>query len=107
MRAGDYRNPVEIHGKTQTPDGMGGFTEAWAKITNGDDWVKIWTMSGPERMEAMQNDLRLEFEASMRYRSDLTEQHRIYYRGVYYEIMKLVNEGFWDIRWKFFAKAVI
>lgn len=107
MRAGDYRHPIEIHGKAPTPDGMGGFTEAWAKITNGDDWMKIWTMSGPERMEAMQNDLRLEFEGSMRYRSDLTEQHRIYYNSTYYEIVGLVNEGLRNITWKFHARAVI
>jgi SPP1 family predicted phage head-tail adaptor len=86
---------------------MGHAAESWAKIDNGDDWMRIWTLRGEERLEALQNNQRIEFEGSIRYRADLTERHRIYYSSTYYQLEGLVNVGMRNIELRFMAKAVI
>ena len=66
--ARQLRQRIKIQSKTQTADGMGGFTEAWSA---GDDVWAMWKpMSGSERVRAMGIAPTLAVKAVIRFRGD-------------------------------------
>jgi SPP1 family predicted phage head-tail adaptor len=87
MRAGQLRNQIEIHRPVETADGLGGYTRSWVKIANGDAWAQIHGLRGQERIEAMQNDQRLDAIIRMRFRDDIRPEYRIVHGNQVYEIV--------------------
>ena len=77
-RAGQLREWVTIQALTTSPDGQGGFTEAWGDIgTTPNVFARVQPLSGAERVAAMQIDARASHSVTVRYRSDITTAHRI------------------------------
>lgn len=107
MRAGQLRNPIEIHARSVTADGLGGQSETWAKIANGDDWAQIHGLRGQERIEALRVDQRLDAIIRMRYRSDVNETMRIVHGKQVYEIVSLINVDLRNVMLEITAREVI
>jgi SPP1 family predicted phage head-tail adaptor len=85
------RHRVTIEEVTQATDGQGGFTETWAEI--GKAWADIKPMKAYERFQAAQFEVPVSHKITMRYRSDLTEKHRLIYDSRVLEIKGIINEN--------------
>lgn len=88
--ARQLRNRIKIQTKTQTADGLGGWTEEWSA---GDDVWAIWQpQSGSERVRAMGIEPTLSIKAVIRFRGDAngapyySAADRVTYRGRTYNI---------------------
>lgn len=80
---------IAIERKTLTPDALGGFTEIWSQ--HALPWAHIKPMTGRELLHADKIDARAASRFIIRYRSDLSEDDRISYRGDLYNIRSIVN----------------
>lgn len=80
MKSGDLRHTIAIQEQTDTADGMGGFTTAWADVS-GMESVRaaIWPVRGNEQMEAMKLELKSTYKIRIRYRAGITSKNRIYW----------------------------
>lgn len=82
---GKANRRVTIQAKTQTRGASGGFVDTWT--TAWSTWAELVSMTSSEarRLLAQRSDATIVFR--MRYRSDLTALHRVYYSGKYYNIL--------------------
>ena len=62
IRSGDLRHAITIEEKTQTADGMGGFTETWSRLY--PTRAAIWPMKANEVLD----NLKLELQVNHRIR---------------------------------------
>lgn len=91
--ARQLRHRIKIQSKTQTADGMGGFTEAWS--AGNDVWAMWQPMSGSERVKAMGIEPTLAVKAVIRFRGDdngapyYSAADRVIYRGRTYNIKSI------------------
>lgn len=93
--ARQLRQRVTIQRKTQTADGMGGWTEAWS---TGDDVWALWQpKSGSERVRAMGLSTDVSVKAVIRFRGDAngapyySAADRLSYRGRTYNITAVID----------------
>lgn len=93
--ARQLRQRITIQSKTQTTDGMGGFTEVWSA---GDEVWAMWTtMSGSERVRAMGIEPTLSIKAVIRFRGNAdgapyySAADRVIYRGRKYNIRSIAD----------------
>ena len=94
VRSGKLRHVIEIQEATDTPDGMGGFTKAWAAVTGMDKIrASIWPVRGQERVEAMKLELKSVFKIRMRYRDGVDSKNRIYWpdKAKTFNIIEVAN----------------
>ena len=90
-QAGQLDQRIQLQSKTRTADGVGGATTAWA--TYATVWAHIRPLSGRERENAMRTEGKADYLVVLRYRSDITETHRILWRGRYLNIRFPKNMG--------------
>lgn len=98
ISAGKLRSKITIERVTQTADGEGGFTDAWAADPSGGVWAMVKPVTGMERFFAdrVQPGNRVRFV--VRFRGDsngapyYSASDRIVYKGRTYGI-----EGVTDI----------
>lgn len=81
---------VSLQVVTQTPDGQGGYTEAWVTVANV--WADIVPVSGYERMEAMKLESPLSHKVTLRYYPGITTKHRILWEGRVLQIKEVINK---------------
>ena len=80
MRAGELRHRVAIQEQTDTSDGMGGYTTAWADVQGMDsEPAAIWPLRSNERIDAMKLESNITCKIRIRYRSGITSKNRIYW----------------------------
>ena len=78
MRSGGLRHRVDIQEQTQTSDGMGGFSTAWASVTGmGSVPAKIMPLSSKEQLDAMKLESMITNKIRIRYRAGITSANRI------------------------------
>ena len=80
MKAGGLRHRVDIQQKTQTANGMGGFSTTWTSVTGlGSVPAAIWPLSSKEQLDAMKLESVITNKIRIRYRAGITAANRIVY----------------------------
>jgi len=74
IQAGRLRERVTIQATTRTPDGGGGFTEAWGDVATV--WARVEALTGTEAWRAMQVASSVSHRITIRQR-DVRPQQRI------------------------------
>jgi SPP1 family predicted phage head-tail adaptor len=94
MRSGELRHTVAIQEQTDTPDGMGGYTTAWANVTGmGAVPAAIWPLKSVEKIEAMKLEHTVTHKIRIRYRSGISTKNRIYWsdKSRVFNIISILN----------------
>ena len=65
MRSGDLRHKITIQERTQTSDGMGGFSEVWSDLY--PTRAAIWPMKANEILDAMKLELQVDHKIRIRH----------------------------------------
>ncbi|MEM9550011.1 MAG: phage head closure protein [Pseudomonadota bacterium] len=64
MKSPRLTRPLELESRVTTPDGAGGFTDAWATL--GTLWAEVNARSGTERREAGQAVSSMSYRITVR-----------------------------------------
>lgn len=97
MQAGNLDQRVTLQRRTRTPDGMGGFTEAWADLATV--WAQVLPLRGSEKWEAMRVSPDDRMKIRIRWRGDAngqpyyTSADRLVWRGRTYNIESVLPWG--------------
>lgn len=75
---------ITLQAQTATPDGIGGVTQGW--VTIGTVWARAGAVRASEAMAEGRMNAEAQVRFTIRARGDLTERHRIIWRGVAYNI---------------------
>ena len=84
MNPGILRSRIIIEEKAIADNGFGGHTETWSTLATV--WAKVEHLSGRELQLAQLVGPDIFYEITIRYRSDVTTNHRINYSGRYFNI---------------------
>lgn len=99
MSIGALRHRVTIEAENASPDGAGGLTDPWANpIQVATVWAEITPLTGDERLQAMRLEDRVSHRIRIRYRADVTAQHRLRLGTRIFNIRSVINESERD-RW--------
>jgi SPP1 family predicted phage head-tail adaptor len=91
MRAGNLRHIIDIQDTSMVSDGMGGWVETWATISNGANLrAAIWPLRGSERIEAMKVEVAISHKIRIRYHSGITAEMRIKHGTRYFNIKSII-----------------
>lgn len=96
MKIADLRHQIILQEKVQTPDGMGGHTEAWS--TKYETWAAIWPVSAKETRENMRVEANVSHNIRIRFRPGVTSSMIIIFGTRTFEIKGIVNVGERNIR---------
>ena len=96
--AGMLRTPCQFQRKTRTPDGAGGWSEAWTNIAGAATRCSFKALSGGERFQAQRAETTTRNRIVVRYFSDLTGADRVVIAGRRYEIT-FINDVELRNRW--------
>lgn len=89
MNAGTLRQRVTLRANTETPDGMGGYTETPTDITGIP--AEIEPLEGHEQMIAMQTGMKRPHRITMRYRAGMTGAQTLIYGARTFDIKSVVD----------------
>ena len=87
---GKLNKRITLQYKTQTADGMGGFTEVWTSIIP-DIWAAIWPVSAKEMVSADKTTMTVTHRIRIRYRSTISGSWRVKFGTRYFAITGIVN----------------
>jgi SPP1 family predicted phage head-tail adaptor len=90
------REPITVERMTRTPDGAGGFTEAWAAVSGAPTRAMVKAMSGGERWASDRVEATSTHRIVTRYVDGLLESDRIIIRSRSYNIRFINNVDFDD-----------
>jgi len=94
LSIGALRHRVTIEAENASPDGAGGLTDPWANPTQvATVWAEITPLSGSEQLRAMRLEERVSHRIRMRYRTDVTPQHRMRLGIRQFNVRSVLNEG--------------
>uniref|UniRef100_A0A6M3K9C6 Putative head-tail joining protein n=1 Tax=viral metagenome TaxID=1070528 RepID=A0A6M3K9C6_9ZZZZ len=94
MRSGQLRHMIAIQEQTDTADGMGGYTTAWADVSGMSSVpAAIWPLKSAERIDAMKLEHEVTHRIRIRYRSGVTTKMRIYWsdKTKTFNIVSIIN----------------
>lgn len=77
--AGELDERVAIQARSRTPDGAGGYSEAWSTVATV--WARVRPLSGRERLLGEQLEAPRNYRVTIRRRA-VTADHRLLWRGV-------------------------
>lgn len=83
------RKRLILQAETQTPDGQGGFTTAWAD--EATIFASLDPAKGYERYQGMQTQTPLSHKVTTRYRSGITTAKRLKYGTRVFGIKEVLN----------------
>ena len=89
MRAGALKHKITIQEKTQTSDGMGGYTETWKELYTV--WAAIWPVSGREYIATGRKEGEVTHRIQIRYREGIMPSHRVLYGSRVFDIRAVLN----------------
>jgi len=105
MHAGLLTVPIRIEKRTDTADGMGGYTIAWSGDPAGVVYARVQNLTGSERWEAMRTMSSNLIRATIRFRGNANGapywsagEHRVLIRGRYYNIIAIQDKDF-ESKW--------
>lgn len=84
LTPGKLRHTIELQAQTETPDGFGGVTLAWATYAMPKAYIKA--LGGTQRIMAEGLANPVQFRAFIRYRADVLPAHRALYDGRLFDI---------------------
>ncbi len=85
---GDLTEYVEVQAESRTPNGQGGYTTSWTKLSGraGNEWANIRGLSGDEALQAgVQRSVQV-WRVIVPRRADITPKHRIIWEGLTLDI---------------------
>lgn len=84
---GDMRERVELFSRAMTEPvfGTASFTELYTSL--GTVWAKVETIIGEERFDDVAPENKPTDTFTIRFRSDVTTETRLLYKGDYYQII--------------------
>lgn len=97
--AGQLREVVSIEAKTRTPDGMGGFTEAWAAVSGAPTRAMITAAPGSGRFGFMRQVPGNTYKMVTRGFANGTAAQRVIWKGREYGVLGVVDpdgRGVWS-----------
>ena len=106
MRAGTLRHTIAIQEKTQTDDGMSGFTESWSDVSGmGSIPAAVWPLKSIEHLDAMKLEHQVTHRIRIRYRSGIDTSMRIYWsdKSKTFNIISIINPDERNIMLEFLA----
>lgn len=89
--SGMLRTVCQFQRKARTPDGAGGFTEAWANLAGAATRCQFKALSGGERWMAQRVEATTRNRIVCRYFSGLLEADRVVIGGRAYNIRFINN----------------
>ncbi len=89
MNPGDLRHRLTIQSKTETADGIGGFSEAWGTFANV--WGAVWPTSAKELVQNQQLQGQVTHRVRIRYLAGVTTSMRILLGARVLNILSIVN----------------
>lgn len=89
MRTGEFRHRIALQSATQTDDGMGGFTEAWA--TEETVWAAIWPLKGSTLIDSLKLETTITHRIVIRYKSGIQPYWRVLYGTRVFTIDSIIN----------------
>lgn len=84
--SGILREPVEFQERTRTPDGAGGFTEAWSAVTDAPEFCMVRQLSSGEQWSSQRTEGRSTHMIVVRYSDAVNETQRAVIRGREYNL---------------------
>jgi len=89
---GELKKRITVQEVVETPDGGGGFTDAWQSIsTNPDLYASITPLSSGESLKFHQLENSATHKIIIRYRDDLTTSMRILNGTTVYDINAIAD----------------
>lgn len=85
----ELRHRIAIQKRTQSPDGLGGFSESW--ITFASTWAKISPTSARERFFSEKLEHNITHKITIRYRSGISPDMRIQFGTRIFKINGIIN----------------
>lgn len=108
MEAGSLRHVISIQEKTQTSDGMGGFTTTWADVSGLSSLrASIWPLRATERLDNAKLELSITHRIRIRYRAGITPDMRVKFGSRYFNIRSIINPDERNKMLEFLAEEVI
>lgn len=89
MRSGELRNLITIQKPARAQDSSGSTAETWSTLCTV--WAAIRPLKGREYYAANQAQMEITTEITIRYRSDVSAEHRIIFGNRTFEIKTVVN----------------
>lgn len=94
-RPGRMNERITFQAFTRTPDGGGGFTEAWSNIPGtATVWAEVVAKAGREALVSDRVTATMVTLFRIRNRDDLDETMRIVWRGSNYNIRGIRRSGY-------------
>jgi SPP1 family predicted phage head-tail adaptor len=81
MHGGKLTTPVEFQRLTRTPDGAGGASEAWQKLTGSPTRAHVKSKSGSERFASARVEALATHTVTVRYFAGLKEADSVVFGG--------------------------
>ena len=109
MRGGTLKHKIIVQEKTQTSDGMGGFTEVWSDLL--PTRAAIWPLNAREQMDALKLELSVNHRIRIRHPRtiSITADMRIKWHDhvtgtdKYFNIVSIINPDKKNIAMEFLA----
>jgi SPP1 family predicted phage head-tail adaptor len=92
------RTPVTFQRKTRTPNGSGGFVDAWATLANSATRAHVKALSGFERLQQDRVNAETKLRLVCRYFAGLRPDDRVILEGRAHNI-RFVNDVEFRKRW--------
>lgn len=93
MNPGELKHRISVQKFAKIEDGGGGFTEEWIDLFDPPEiWASINPLSGRELFVAMQIQSMVSHKIKIRYRSGITNKHRVEYKGRVYNILAVIDK---------------
>ena len=89
LYAGKLRHSIEWQKEQTVPDGAGGVTRSWVKVTDARALVN--PMTGNERWQSMRTEANITHKIFMRYTTGLTPAMRIVFNGRAFQVKAILN----------------
>lgn len=97
LPAGTMRQRIKPQYKTVTRNAIGEEVVTWNDLvtttTDHAIWAEVWPLKGREFFAAQQTQYAADVRFRMRYRTDLTREHRIVWNGEAYDITQIIDVG--------------
>lgn len=91
------KHRIKLQSKSVTRNAIGEEVVTWADVvTETADhclWAEVWPLKGREFFAAQQTQYAADVRFRIRYRSDITREHRVLWNSEPYDIVQIIDVG--------------